>query len=315
MLLNDLNIVLMVAEFRNITAAATHLNMRTATASAAVKRVEQQLGTELFVRTTRSLRLSAAGERFMPTCHEALKMLNDAQQNVKADNGIVEGEICLGISSDLGRNLVVPWLDTFMDSHENISVKLHLSDSKVDFYRDPIDLVLRYGKPSDANTYGFKICNVPSLLVASPAYIEKHGAPSSIQTLQQQNGLFYQLYDKTYDEWEFLRDGTQTKVKMSGNRIANDGEIVRKWAVAGKGVAIKSSLDAYDDIVNKRLIRMLPEYSPRPTQLWLICPSRQTITPAVRLLRDMLKAQTQKILIHLCELDVITKESLEDNLE
>jgi len=313
MLLNDLNIVLKVAEFRSITAAATHLNMRTATASAAIKRVEQQLGAELFIRTTRSLRLSAAGERFIPTCLEALKMLDDAKQNVKADNGIIEGEICLGISSDLGRNVVVPWLDTFMDSHEHISVKLHLSDSKVDFYRDPVDLALRYGQPADATTVGFKICNVPSLLVASPKYLERFGAPSDIQALRQHNGLFYQLYDKTYNEWLFVHNGEKTKVKMNGNRTANDGEIVRKWAVAGKGIAIKSCLDTYDDIVNQRLVSLLPDYKARPTQLWLICPSRQAITPAVRLFRDMLEAQTHRMLNHLCELGVIAPQQLDDD--
>ncbi len=96
MLFDDLTVVLKVAKFRSITAAATHLNMRTATASAAVKRVEQSLGAELFVRTTRSLRLSSAGERFLPTCEQAMLMLTNAKQNLKGDTGIIEGELRLG---------------------------------------------------------------------------------------------------------------------------------------------------------------------------------------------------------------------------
>ena len=190
MLLDDLNVVIKVAEFRNITAAATHLNMRTATASAAVKRVEQALGAELFVRTTRSLRLSSAGERFLPTCQEAMSMLANAKQNLKGDTGVIEGELRLGLSSDLGRNVIAPWLDDFMDLHDKITVKLNLSDSNIDFYRDPVDLALRYGTPTDANVYGFKICDVPSLLVASPSYISSHGAPEKFEDLQTHNGLF-----------------------------------------------------------------------------------------------------------------------------
>lgn len=299
MLLDDLNVVIKVAEFRNITAAATHLNMRTATASAAVKRVEQTLGAELFVRTTRSLRLSSAGERFLPTCQEAMSMLANAKQNLKGDTGVIEGELRLGLSSDLGRNVIAPWLDDFMDKHEKVSVKLNLNDSNVDFYRDPIDLALRYGSPDDASVYGFKICDVPRLLVASPSYINTNVAPKNLEDLREHNGLFYQLYDKVYNEWEFEHEGKPLKIKMQGNRTANDGEIVRRWAVAGKGVAVKSSLDTCDDILNGRLVTLLPGYHPKPTQLWLICPSRQSITPAVRLLRDMLKARCAEYLAQL----------------
>ena len=304
MLLDDLNVVIKVAEFRNITAAATHLNMRTATASAAVKRVEQALGAELFVRTTRSLRLSSAGERFLPTCEQAMLMLTNAKQNLKGDTGIIEGELRLGLSSDLGRNVVAPWLDDFMDEHDKVSVKLNLNDSNIDFYRDPIDLALRYGSPDDANVYGFKICDVPRLLVASPSYIARHGAPENLEDLQLHNGLFYQLHDKVYNEWELLHQGKPLKIKMHGNRTANDGEMVRRWAVAGKGVAVKSGLDICDDITNGRLITLLPDYQPKPTQLWLICPSRQSITPAVRLLRDMLKARCAECLVRLKEASV-----------
>lgn len=299
MLLDDLTVVIKVAEFRNITAAATHLNMRTATASAAVKRVEQALGAELFVRTTRSLRLSSAGERFLPTCEQAMSMLTTAKQNLKGDTGVIEGELRLGLSSDLGRNVIAPWLDDFMEEHEKISVKLNLNDSNIDFYRDPIDLALRYGSPDDASVYGFKICDVPRLLVASPSYINIYGAPEEFDDLQAHSGLFYQLHDKVYNEWEFVHDDKPIKIKMQGIRTANDGEMVRRWAVAGKGVAVKSSLDICDDIVNGRLVTLLPDYQPKPTQLWLICPSRQSITPAVRLLRDMLKARCAECLAQL----------------
>ena len=310
MLLEDLNVVLKVAEFRNITAAATHLNMRTATASAAVKRVEHHVGTELFVRTTRSLRLSAAGERFIPTCEEAMAMLNSAKHNVKEDTGDIEGELRLGSSSDLGRNIVAPWLDSFMEEHDKVSVKLHLSDSNVDFYRDPIDLALRYGNVQDANVYGFKICEVPRLLVAAPEYISRVGPLTTPQDLSQCNGLFYQLHDKVYSEWELTYQNTPLKVKMRGNRTANDGDTVRRWAVAGKGVALKSSLDICEDITQGRLVPLLPDYTPKPTQLWLICPSRQSITPAVRLLRDMLKTRCAALLSHLVTLGIITQAQL-----
>ena len=106
MLLEDLNVILKVAEFRSITAAAASLDMSTATASAAIKRVERALDVELFIRTTRRLRLSIAGERYIPDCEQALQMLDQAKQNVKDDLDIIDGELRISVPSDLGRHLI-----------------------------------------------------------------------------------------------------------------------------------------------------------------------------------------------------------------
>jgi len=305
MLLEDLQVVLKVAEFRSITAAAANLDMRTATASAALKRVESALGVELFIRTTRQLRLSSAGERYIPQCEQALLMLEQAKQNMKDDLDIVDGELRMALSSDLGRNLVTPWLDEFMETHPNVSLKLNISDSIIDFYRDSVDIALRYGSPNEANLYGFKICNVPVLLCATQAYLDKNGTPKHPHDLPSHNGLFYQLYDIIHDVWEFSHRGTEYKIKMSGNRASNDGDLVRRWCVAGKGLAVKSCLDMSTDLLSGNVISLMPEFKPTPTELWLICPSRQLITPAVRLLRDTFKKKSTDILNQLIEKGVL----------
>ncbi|MCU7845921.1 MAG: LysR family transcriptional regulator [Candidatus Thiodiazotropha sp. (ex Monitilora ramsayi)] len=305
MLLEDLQVVLKVAEFRSITAAATSLDMRTATASAALKRVENALGLELFVRTTRKLRLSSAGERYIPQCEQALLMLDQARQNMKDDLDIVDGELRITLSSDLGRNLVLPWLDEFMETHPKVSLRSHITDSNIDFYRDSVDIALRYGSPSDANLYGFKICNVPALLCASPAYLDKNSAPGHPHDLPTHNGLFYQLYDKTHDVWQFSRDGTEYKIKMSGNRASNDGDLVRRWCVAGQGLAVKSCLDMSNDLLSGKVVSLMPEFKATSTELWLIFPNRQSITPATRLLRDAFKEKCTVILKQLIEKGIL----------
>ncbi|MFL0799026.1 MAG: LysR family transcriptional regulator [Agarilytica sp.] len=296
MLLEDLQVVLKVAEFRSITAAAANLDMRTATASAALKRVESTLGAELFVRTTRHLRLSSVGERYIPKCEQALLMLDQAKQNMKEDLDVVDGELRIALSSDLGRNLVTPWLDEFMDTYREVSLKTNISDSNIDFYRDSVDIALRYGSPNDANLYGFKVCNVPGVLCATPEYLDTYGTPEHPHDLASHNGLFYQLHDIMHDVWRFSQDGTDYKIKMSGNRASNDGDLVRRWCVAGKGLAVKSCLDMSADLLAGRVVSVMPEFKPRATELWIICPSRQSITPAVRLLRDVFRVKTKAIL-------------------
>jgi DNA-binding transcriptional LysR family regulator len=305
MLLEDLQVALKVAEFRSITAAAANLDMRTSTASAALKRVESALGVELFIRTTRRLRLSSAGEKYIPQCEQALLMLDLARQNMKDDLDIVDGELRIALSSDLGRNLVTPWLDEFLETYPSVSLKLNISDSNVDFYRDSVDIALRYGSPSDANLYGFKICNVPGLLCATQEYLDKNGTPKHPHDLPSHNGLFYQLYDSIHDVWEFSHRGTDYKIKMSGNRASNDGDLVRRWCVAGKGLAVKSCLDMSVDLLAENVVSVMPEFNPRPTELWLICPSRQSITPAVRLLRDTFKEKSTGILNQLIDKGIL----------
>ncbi len=310
MLLEDLQVVLKVAEFRSITAAAANLDMRTATASAALKRVENTLGAELFVRTTRHLRLSSVGERYIPQCEQALLMLDQARQNMKDDLDVVDGELRIALSSDLGRNLVTPWLDEFMDTYTEVSLKTNISDSNIDFYRDSVDIALRYGSPNDANLYGFKICNVPGILCATQGYLDIYGTPKHPHDLASHNGLFYQLHDVMHDVWRFSHDGTDYKVKMSGNRASNDGDLVRRWCVAGKGLAVKSCLDMSADLLSGRVVSVMPEFKPRATELWIICPSRQSITPAVRLLRDAFKAKTKSILKQLIARGYIDESTL-----
>jgi DNA-binding transcriptional LysR family regulator len=310
MLLEDLQVVLKVAEFRSITAAAAELDMRTATASAALKRVESALGVELFIRSTRQLRLSSAGEKYIPQCQQALLILDQAKQNMWDALDIVDGELRISLSSDLGRNQVIPWLDEFMESYPNVCLRTHISDSNVDFYRDSVDIALRYGSPDDANLFGFKICNVPGVLCASQEYLNRCGTPKHPNDLSLHNGLFYQLYDIIYDNWAFSRDGTEHKVKMTGNRASNDGDLVRRWCVAGKGLAVMSCLDISSELLSGKVISVMPEFSPKSTELWLVCPSRQSITPAVRLLRDIFKEKCNGILNQLIEKGVVDKSVL-----
>ncbi len=311
MLLEDLQVVLKVAEFKGITAAAKSLNMQTATASAAIKRVEKALGKDLFVRTTRQLRLSSAGERYIPQCQQALLTLEQAKKNMRNDLDVIDGELRIASSSDFGRNLAAVWLDEFLEAHPKVNLKLSISDSNIDLYRDSIDIALRYGSPSDSNLYGFKICNVPRLLCASPEYLEKNGTPKHPNDLVDHNGLFYQLRDVVNNSWRFTRDDEEFKVRMLGNRASNDGDLVRRWCVSGKGLAFKSCLDISEDLFSGRLVKVMPEYKTSMTELWLVCPSKQSITPAVRLLRDVFKEKCSAILMGLVDEGILSKDMIE----
>jgi len=305
----DLELFVRTADFGNITAAAVQLDMSPAAASAALKRLEKHLGTELFIRSTRQLRITAEGERFLLHCRQALSSLDDAKASITEMKGEIAGEVRLSVSSDLGRNLILPWLDEVMDNNPKLSFQLSIGDSLADFYMDKVDVALRYGQPEDSTMVAFKLATVDRVICASPGYIATYGSPKKPEDLLQHNCLLYQLGNKTYNQWELLSknndemisdtDGSiksKYKIKVSSNRMCNDGDIVKRWAVAGKGIALKSRLDLSHDLNAGRVIELMPDYYVEPTSLWLICPSRKQVTPAILLLRDLLREKCQALL-------------------
>lgn len=296
MKLEDLQVVLKIATCGSITAAANSLDMQIATASAALKRVEKKVGTRLFIRTTRQLTLSRAGERYIPKCRAALEILKEAHHDVVNELDSIEGDIRVSVSSDLGRNFIVPWVDEFMQEYPKVTVQLNINDGVVDFFRSSSTIALRYGKPQDSNLYGFKLCDVPSLLCASPSYLKNVKPPKHPTELIEHDALFYELHELTHDTWEFSNNNKRFKVTPKNSRRANDGDVVRRWCLAGKGIAKKSCLDISSDLLEGRLLSVMPDFKPLPTELWLICSSSDTITPTVRCLREMMRDKCANIL-------------------
>ncbi|MBB1270834.1 LysR family transcriptional regulator [Shewanella sp. SR44-3] len=302
----DLTLFVHTADNGSITGAAHALDMSTAAASAALKRLEKQLNTSLFIRSTRQLRLTTEGEHFLLHCRQALDTLAAGQASMEALQGRVAGEVRISAPSDLGRNLLLPWMDEIMDLHPELKLHLIIGDSLADFYHDRIDLALRYGQPNDSAMVAFKLANVERIICASPSYLARFGMPVTPQDLTEHNCLLYQLNDRSFDLWEFeakLQTDAPTdqpresyKVRVKSNRCCNDGDLVRRWALAGKGIANKSRLDVNHDLAAGRLVRLLPDYHSPEKELNLLCPSRKQVTPTVLLLRDMLRDKFKQML-------------------
>jgi len=290
MQIQDLTLFVRVADCGSITAAATELELSPAAASAALKRLEKRLDTRLFIRSTRSLRLTDSGERYLVHCRRALSDLTLGQQAIDDVKEKISGIVSLAVPSDTGRTVLLPWLDEFLDTYPDLKLRLHISDNLSDLYHDKIDVALRLGTPKDSSLVAFKICSTTRVLCASPEYIAKRGIVESIEQLSEHNCLFFILDGRTHDQWRFSLNGREFKVRVTGNRICNDAEVTRRWAIAGKGVVYKSSLDLDDDISSGRLVPMLTDYQGESADLYLVCPGREHVTPVVLLLRDMLRA-------------------------
>ena len=296
MRLEDLSLFVRIADNGSITESAQQLDITTAAASAGLKRLEDQLDTQLFVRSTRQLRITAEGERFIQYCQTALDAVEDGISAINSDKGKIGGTIRLSISSDLGRNIVMPWLDEILDQHPGLSLNINIQDSISDFYSDRVDVAIRYGEPQESSLIAFKIADADTFICGSPSYVKKYGSPTKPNDLVNHNCLFYQLDERVHDTWTFKRGKSKYNVQVTGERKCNDGELVKRWVLAGKGIALKSKIDMASELKSGKVIELLKNYRTPSLDLWMICPTRKQVTPAVILLRDLFRVKCEKLL-------------------
>lgn len=294
--MTDLELLVRTAELGSLTGAAKALDWSPAAASAAIKRMEAEWGAPVFVRSTRSLRLSTEGERMLPHIRQALQSLREAQDAASSRRQAVVGEVQVAMPSDLGRSVLLPWLEQFQEAHPRLALRLHLSDRNSDLMRTPLDLALRYGQPPDSTHVALPLApGNRRVLVAAPGYVRRHGVPQTPADLEQHETLRFMLRDEVPRHWRLQIDGQWVEAPVQGRRSANDGEVVKRWALAGLGIAYKSWLDVAAEVADGRLQRLNPHWVGEPSPLYLVVPGRAQITPAARALREWLKPRLAEV--------------------
>lgn len=286
---DDLQLFVRAADLGSLSAAARVMDMSPAVASAALKRIEAQLGSRLLARSTRSLRLTAEGEGFLEYARTALASLDEGRRVLARGQDEVSGVLQLSAPSDFGRNLLLPWLDEFQREHPQLTVRLLLGDRIADLFRQPVDIALRYGEPEDSSLVALPVApDNRRVLCASPDYLARKGEPRQLEQLLQHNCLLYMLGTRVHDHWQFNDGKRELGLTVSGNRFSDDADVVRLWALAGQGIAYKSWLDVAGDVQTGRLKVLLPGLVCERAPLNLLCGHRAQLSKPVRLLRDML---------------------------
>ncbi len=297
---SDLTLFVQIAQSGSITASAKQTGITTAAASSALKRLEQELGVQLFIRSTRQLRITLAGEKFLFHCQQALASLELGLVSANESMGCIAGNLRLSVSSDFGRNILMPWIDEMLGLYPALAIDLTVSDVLSNFFEDKVDLALRYGKPQDSNLIAFHIATLKRITCASPDYLATYGEPKYPEELRKHTCLLYRTNGRLFDLWEYQNAMSNLKVKVSGNRVCNDTDIVKRWAIAGHGIAYRSEIDVFSDVQNGRLIPVLTSYQAPPVELYLVCPNRQQVTPTVIAFRELLREKI-KVLLRLDE--------------
>ncbi|NWD68952.1 LysR family transcriptional regulator [Pseudomonas gingeri] len=292
--LDDIEIFVCSVESVSFSEAARQMNISPGLASVAIQRLEKTLKTRLFTRSTRSLQLSEDGERYLPHARALLEAQRQGRAALAHEQCELSGPLRLSVPSDFGRNLLLDWLDEFQQQHPKLSLHLRMSDRAADLLRQPLDAALRYGALADSSLVALPLIeNNRRALCASPSYLERVGVPQGIDDLRRHNCLRFVWSEQIHERWRFMLPEGERSVSVSGDRISDDADAVRRWAVAGRGLIYKSRLDLIPDLLAGRLVEVLPSRYCEPSPLHLVCAHRSRLTPVITQLRSFLQARCE----------------------
>ena len=284
----DLNVLIHTARSGSLTGAAAALGITPAAASATLKRLETQLGTRLFERSTRAMRLTAQGQTLLDYAKRAFDLLAEGESQVTEDRGALVGTLRVAAPSDLARNTLLPWFSEFLALHPGVELSLSVGDRPLDVVRDEVDVALRLGTPPDSRLVARTLALSSPVLCASPAYLLRHPAPQKPQDLLLHNCLIFERGGKRHRQWRFAQNGNWTEVRVNGDRSVDDASLARDWAIAGMGVLLKSAVDLRNHLADGQLVRLLPDWETEPYPLHALLPSGRFVPTRVRALVDFL---------------------------
>ena len=272
MLLDNISLFLLIVEKGSLAAAGREAGLSPTTVSERLAALETHYGVVLLNRTTRSISLTEEGRTLVEGAKQVLGEVEDLETRIRFGAQKLSGPIRISTPKDLGRTIVSEAMARFLAEHPSISIDLHLSDGYVDIVGMGIDLAVRFGPISDST---LRVKQLPSrrrVLCAAPTYLERHGAPKTPADLKDHNCLVMRFGQNIDNVWRFGATAAKQIVTVRGNLIANDGALVRRWGLEGRGILLKSEFDVGGDIRTGRLIELLPDHASPPVPLQLLFP-------------------------------------------
>lgn len=290
--LADLRAFSLVADLGSITAAAKVLGETKGSVSRRLTRLEELLGVTLLRRTPRLVESTDVGADFRVRLGRALDLLDDAVAQAREAQGRPSGHLRVTAPIDLGQSLLAPLVGEFVARHPGVTVEMVLSDAVLDFDAHRIDVALRAGLSlRDSALIAHRLDTFEGRLFAAPAYLERHGLPSTPADLAAHPVVLTRVGGA--DASLTLRraaDEEATAVDVRAAVVASDFSFAKEVALAGGGIALLPSILARRDVEAGRLAPVLGEFTAFRGALYLLHHGSRYLPPKVRAFRDFVLA-------------------------
>ncbi|AQZ52218.1 LysR family transcriptional regulator [Martelella mediterranea] len=293
--LNDIRVFLNVAELGSFAAAARVLSMTAPSVTRAISALEERLGVQLFVRTTRQVSLTSAGAVYAARMRPLLQAFDDAAEEVREQEAAVSGHIRLNAPLSLGQQVLPDVLSGFRAENPAVSLSITLTDSFVDIVTAPYDLAIRIsGPPDDKSTIWRKLCPIRRVLVASPGYLAANGAPQNPDDLQSASCLAFDA-EAVSENWELTNAGRRRRVRAGSVLAGNNGELLARLAENGEGVALLPYFIVETALAEGRLVQVLDDWTPSELWLTLYYPPYERLPMRIARFSDFFEAYVTRV--------------------
>jgi DNA-binding transcriptional LysR family regulator len=255
--LDSMRMFVTVTETGSFTAAGDRLGLSKNLISKGVAELEGRLGARLLHRTTRSLSLTDAGQRYLGRCKHLLAELEVLEDSVNADETRLRGTLRITAPTTFGELYVVSAAAEFSRLHPEVTIDLRLNDRFVDIVAEGFDLGVRIGHLSDSSLVARKLGSTEIWVVASPNYIAENGQPEKPADLQRFNCVRDTNY-RAGNAWHFVMDGAPQDVAVGGPILVNSARAGRDLALCGLGLAYCPDYVVRTDVEHGHLQRVMP---------------------------------------------------------
>ena len=257
-----------VAEAASFSDAADRLGLSRAVCSKHVQLLEDRLGVKLMQRTTRRVRLTEAGLRYLERAQRLMADFTDADIEVRGETVEPRGTLRVNAPVSFGWAHLAPLVAKFTEAYPALRVDLTLNDRRVDLIEEGFDVAIRIGVLEDSSLMARPLAPVKVVLAAAPRHIARHGLPQRPEDLADHACLCYR-YAAHGDVWKLrhVRNGSEEQVRVSGPIHANNGDALAEAAIAGAGIIQQPLFIQGRALEDKRLIRILPDWEPEPLRV------------------------------------------------
>ena len=257
--LRALELLVATAELGSFVEAGRRYGLSNASVSRHITELEQRLGVGLLHRSTRSLSLSDAGHAYVNQVRDVLAMLEDADAGVAAMQAVPRGLLRVHSRTMFGLSVLTPLQREFAELYPDVAVELHLSERPVRLREDGFDLDFRIAPPAELGLVRKRLFLCKRLLVASPAYIDRHGMPRAPEDLLTHHCLAYWRSGEQVF-WRFRRGQREQELPISHRFCSNNGQVLLEAARSGMGIALLNEYSVSKDLKQGVLEEVLPNF-------------------------------------------------------
>lgn len=275
-----------VVETGSFSQAARQIGVGQPAISKTIAQLEDRLQVRLLIRSTHGLSPTDAGVRFYERAKTAIHEADEAELEAKGAGAGLSGRLRVSAATTFARLMVVPRLPDFLAANPDLEVDVVLDDRVIDLVSEGIDIALRMGGLSDSSAVARKIATGRRSVVATPAYLDKHGTPQVPADIATHQAV---VYTQLGNSWTFHRDGTEASVAVSGRVRFTAAEGIRAAVKADMGLAVTSDWMFWPELQTGEVLRVLEDWTLPDIDLWAVFPTGRLASAKARAFADFVE--------------------------